>query len=296
MAKLEILLILITANLALSFSIPLLARETIIGFKGIPDCTNTSCFPLHSSSIGCPQFTQTCFCDALQPLKCADTACLGNDWYAVEDWYASVCPHVPTVDFSRFALCGRECIRKAIIPGWCNATVVGTNTLTRNCFCRIGENGFMGASFKNCMTDGCQLNGAEASAYLSDFWEGTCLLTPGSENTNFTSYASDQVIQFPRLPQQAGSGGGMSKAETLNLVLGIISGFGFIICTLISWWRKILCFAYRRRPAKPHKLSSSGPNTGSGNNNNNNNGSSPPATTSYTYTHGLNTTSTRGKL
>ncbi|KAF3941710.1 hypothetical protein ABW19_dt0204092 [Dactylella cylindrospora] len=240
------LFVALSLQIVIAYVIPLAPREEIISFADIPTCTNTSCFPYHASSIGCLRFTKACFCSALQPLKCANSACLGTDWYAAEDWVASVCGELPTVDFSRLAQCGRSCVREAIIPGWCNNTVVGTASPTRNCFCRVTEENFTGPKFTSCMIEGCGMNETSAQAYLSEFWQDKCLVPANGEEAG--NLSGDEVVQFPTDSQQvSAAGGGLSAAERWGLGVGLAASIITILGFIYTWVITIYCFRYRRR-------------------------------------------------
>jgi len=205
-----------------------------VDFSQIPDCARGDCFPYHSSSIGCPQLTIDCFCNALAPINCASQNCTGYDWYAVEDWFATQCPNPPNVTFSGLPECSRACFRSALIPTYCEAQI------TRNCFCRL-ETEF--ESLAPCLeTPACNETVEDANNTLVTYYRESCIYDPsadgtGSQDESSTDQGGDQVIDSP-----GDSSGGTRTFDKVQNVVGLASGLVALVAALIGF----LVWVHRR--------------------------------------------------
>ncbi len=203
-----------------------------VDFSTLPQCAWNDCFPFHSTSIGCTQFSLSCFCNALAPINCAAKNCTGNNWYAVEDWFDQQCPNPPNVTLVTLPECSRACIRDALIPQYCAAQ------LSRTCFCRL-QTQFMG--LESCLEEGCNVTSSAANETLADFYRTTCIYDPSADGNGYdpnadgtptgpggsTGVPQDEVAYAP-------SQGGESPADRLNLIIGLAAGFGSLIASSIG--------------------------------------------------------------
>ena len=215
-------------KIKLAFLLTFFASGSIVSssdvdFSKIPQCAIGDCFPYHSSSIGCAQLSVNCFCNALAPINCASKNCTGNEWYAVEDWFATQCPSPPNVTFSGLPECSRACFRSAIIPTYCEGQI------TRNCFCRL-ETEF--ESLTGCLeTDACDETAADANSTLVDYYRETCVYNPTTDGTGdqdgSSTSSGDQVANSPS---------GSSGLDKLQMIIGLASGFVTLIVGLIGFW------------------------------------------------------------
>ena len=202
-----------------------IVSASAVDFSKIPQSAIGSCFPYHSSSIGCTQLTTDCFCNALAPIECASNNCTGNEWYAMEDWFANQCPTPPNVTFSGLPECSRACVRSAIVPAYCKGQI------TRTCFCRLE------AEFEvltSCLTSSaCNETIAEANSTLVGYYRETCIYNPTADGTGGQDDPSmtqgDQVVNAP-------SGSGSSGLDKLQLGIGLASGFAALVTTVIGFW------------------------------------------------------------
>jgi hypothetical protein len=193
-----------------------------VDFSKIPQCAINDCFPYHSSSIGCTQLTTDCFCNALAPINCASKNCTGNNWYAVEDWFATQCPNPPNVTLSGLPECSRACVRSSLIPTYCKAQ------LSRNCFCRL-ETVF--ESLAGCLeTSTCNETAEDSNSTLADYYRETCVYDPTADGTGGQDGSSttlgDQVVNAPS---------GSSGLDRLQMIIGLASGFAALIAGLIGF-------------------------------------------------------------
>ena len=215
-----------------AFSLPLLIFGDVY-FSKIPACALNSCFPFYASSIGCAQFTTDCFRNqALAPLSCAYRSCNGtNDWFALEDWFHTICPSPQLIDLSTMPACSRSCTRTAIIPKYCPAFSDDAQNsvprITRNCFCRLNET-FTGLT--SCLVNDCSLNETEATTRLQEQYTHTCLYNLGVRPDSGGSNAGDQIIQMPKT--DGSQGDGLSPVEWFGIVIGIIAS----MITLVGVW------------------------------------------------------------
>jgi CFEM domain len=198
------------------------ALSSNVDFSKIPQCAIGNCFPYHSSSIGCTQLTTDCFCNALAPINCASKNCTGNQWYAVEDWFATQCPNPPNVTFSGLPECSRACFRSAIDPTYCEGQI------TRNCFCRL-ETEFEGMT--SCLEESaCNETAVDANSTLVDYYRETCVYDPTADGTGGQDESStslgDQVVNAPS---------GSSAVDKLSLIVGLTSGFAALIGIAIGF-------------------------------------------------------------
>jgi hypothetical protein len=216
-----------TSNLLLRLFLPLLVFFSVVSsseidFSNITECARKDCFPYHSSTFGCPQLTKDCFCSALAPINCASKSCNGSDWYALEDWFATQCPNPPIVGFEGLPLCSRACLRKAIIPKYCQSTI------TRNCFCRL-QNEF--ETLSPCIRDGCNVAADIATNMTQKYFSDTCIYRPtadGSGNplsSNNDPNQQDEVVAAPTED---------SPINRLALGVGLASGFVSIIVFAVA--------------------------------------------------------------
>jgi hypothetical protein len=208
--------------LLISFLAPFVISSDV-DFSKIPQCAIGGCFPYHSSSIGCTQLTTSCFCDALAPINCASKNCTGDDWYAMEDWFATQCPNPPNVTLSGLPECSRACFRSAIIPTYCEAQI------TRTCFCRL-ETEFEGMS--ECLNStACDETATDANNTLVDYYRETCVYDPtvdgeGGLDGDTGIAQGDQVVNAP-----SGSGSSLDK---LALGVGLASGFVALVGAVVA--------------------------------------------------------------
>lgn len=214
-----------------------------VNFKNIPPCANNSCFPFHASSIGCVEFTIDCFCNkALTPLSCAEKSCNGTDWFALEDWFDTICPSPPLVDFGTIPACSRTCIRTAIIPKYCPAFSDDTQTtapkITRNCFCRLNETF---TSLTSCLVNDCYLSEKDASSRLQEEYTHTCTYGSGVRPDSGGSNTGDEVVQNSNT--SGNQGNGISGLEWFGIVIGIVAS----IITVFGAWRSFNRWRSRRR-------------------------------------------------
>lgn len=224
----------------LAFTFPLLTLGDV-EFSKMPACALKSCFPFHASSIGCAKFTTDCFCNqALAPLSCAYKSCNGtNDWFALEDWFNTICPSPQLIDLSTMPACSRSCIRSAIIPQYCPAFSDDAQNsmpkITRNCFCRLNET-FTGQTF--CLVDDCSLNRTEAATRLQQQYTRTCLYNLGVQPGSGGSNVGDEIIQMPKA--DGSQGDGISPVEWFGIVIGIIASVVTLVGAFFSYgkWKR----------------------------------------------------------
>ena len=219
------------------------ASASEIDFDSIPSCArNGTCFPYHSSFFGCQSFTKSCFCNAFAPVNCSGTACMDNDWYAVEDWYYTQCPGDPkNVTLSGMPACSRRCIREALMPQYCRSQ------LTQNCFCRL-QNVFMGLT--TCLTTGCLDGEDQARETLAAYYRKTCVYTPSVDgNGKVGGSADEEVVQAPIVAGGGGdSGGPQDDKEKLYTMVGLISGLLTLGGVVLSTY---ICISRRRAVVSP---------------------------------------------
>ena len=197
-----------------------------IDFSRMPPCAWNSCFPYHSSAIGCPTFTKSCFCNVKAPVNCSSTNCTDGNWYAVEDWYDELCPNPPIVTLSDMPQCSRKCIREALIPRYCQSQ------LTRNCFCRL-QSVFLGLT--NCLMAGCREDSGNATETLADYYRRTCIYQPTQDGRGSSVGTNqDEVVSRPAetMGGQAKATGGPAEMagggdsqDNLGRTVGLVSGF-----------------------------------------------------------------------
>lgn len=211
-----------------------------VDFSKITPCALNSCFPFHASSIGCAQFTTGCFCNqALAPLSCAYKSCNGSNWFALEDWFDSICPSPQLVDFGTMPACSRTCIRTALIPTWCPAfnddAQNSVPKISRNCFCRLNETF---TSLTSCLVDGCLMNKTEASTRLQEQYTRTCIYNLGNRPDSGGLNDGDEIIQRPST--DGSQGNGISPVEWFGIIFGIITGFVSLIAACFSFrkWKR----------------------------------------------------------
>jgi len=204
-----------------------------VDFHGIPQCAQKSCFPFHSSSIGCSSFTTECFCtQSLAPLKCAYQSCNDTEWFAVQDWFAGICPNPPVVDFQVVPGCGRACLRSELDSNGCPPVYSdnsGVNQYNRNCFCRLASNGMQ----QSCLTSGCNETASDVNTTLTLFYGQNCVYVQNNAYQSDPQPTADQVIQ-----SASGSG---SSVDSLGTMLGIpasIVGLLVFIGSMILWFRR----------------------------------------------------------
>ena len=215
----------------------------LVDFSQIPQCARHDCFPFHSSSIGCSDFSLSCFCNALTPIKCAAENCSDSDWYAVEDWFDGQCPDPPIVTLGQLPECSRACIRRALIPAYCKTE------LTRNCFCRLAlEDAFKDQG--GCLVQGCNETAALADTSLAEFYNETCVYNPTADGNGYDpdgagngadgSTQGDQVVDSP-------TNSNSSPSTNLESIIIPIAS----ICTILTFVGTVYgCVRHRSRRTK----------------------------------------------
>jgi hypothetical protein len=215
------------------------SASSTVSFKDIPNCARQSCFPFHSASIGCSSFTTDCFCtQSLAPLQCSYRSCNNTEWPAVEDWFASVCPNPPVVDFQVVPECGRACIRSELDSTGCPAVYSdpsGIDQFNRNCFCRLES---VGTLQQSCLTAvDCSETAPEANNTLALFYQQNCVYVQNNVNQNEPQSTGDQVVQS--------ASDSTDTVDSLGLWLGIFGSivgllaFGAGICL---WFKRAVSF------------------------------------------------------
>lgn len=199
-----------------------IAFASEISFQSIPACAKTSCFPYHSSKIGCTSLTKNCFCNALAPVNCAASNCTGNDWYAVEDWYSTQCPgEPPLVSMDpEIPLAARKCIRAWIVPDQCHSSI------TRNCFCRLGN---VTEAISKCVQDEANAGAEQANEVAKNFYTDTCVYEEDASGEQRPGGAStkEEIISSPE-PDEDGS--------PLGKIFGIVGGVASFITIVSTIW------------------------------------------------------------
>ena len=213
--------------------------SSTISFKNIPGCTRQSCFPFHSSSIGCSNFTTECFCyQSLAPLHCSYNSCNNTEWFAVEDWFDGVCPNPPVVDFQARPECGRACVRGELESNGCPADYSessSTGQFNRNCFCRLEINGTLQQS---CLTAAdCNETAPGALDTLNLFYQQNCVYAQDNSGQNDIETNGDQVVQS--------ASDSNSTVDSVGLWLGIfgsIVGLLAVMTGIVIWFRRAVSF------------------------------------------------------
>jgi hypothetical protein len=217
--------------------------RSTVSFKNIPACTHQSCFPFHSSSIGCSSFTIECFCyQSLGPLHCAYNSCNSTEWFAVEDWFAGVCPNPPVVDFQPLPDCGRACVRSELEANGCPADYSessSTAQFNRNCFCRLESNATLQ---QNCLAAAsCNDTASQAQDTLNLLYQQNCVYAQDNSGQNDVDTTGDQVVQ-----SASSSGGSINSVNLWLSILGSIVALILFTSGVMAWVKRVVSLLHTR--------------------------------------------------